>query len=1124
MDGQTWEYKAFISYRHREFDRKVAIQLQKLLETYHIPRRLGKKENWKIFRDETELPASSDLSEDIRHALERSEFLIVICSTATKESRWCRQEIAHFKSLHQHTTKKICTLLIEGDPDSVFPEELCWSEMEKKETDGQLHRISVEVEPLAANIVAESEAASLKKLRAEFLRIAAPMLGVTYDTLKQRQRTYRYQRITAAAVGAAVIAVLFSGYALRQKSVIAGQAAQITEEFARNLISQSEYYVKEANELLKNNDIPGAVERLLAALPDEQTERPIVADAVCSLTSALGLYTSDKDVSQTAMPVKRLELQNKQVKDFLLSKDGAYVVVSDGEKTEVRQTDTFETVCTIRMSSGNTYMAKTALSDFVFLKEDHSLLYVTKEKVGCVDYLTGRELWSNTGIISQDTVTVKARLSENEKTLVLIMPEQIVALDADTGKKTAEMTYDFVQNDEIRDAMNPDSVQEASLSEATAVSADGRYAVFVSGQWAQKNEYYQWVQRVYVADLQEKRTEALEQEFPYIETVTIADDGHVYVMTDTSQYDSYYAMETTYTGENRIWAFSLPDLKLCWDTPLENGGNSVLSRIETAKSPYASVKGQIILAEYGNRITTLASDTGEIVENIQYETPITGVGLGDKTIRVSQENGKIASHSYTQNREPEQNKTVLLSLFTDKLVKTVGVDGVYYVLCKGNGTYCLLRYELEKSDERYRCVLKKDTGDTYEAYTSAGHGWQYKLTQDMLYLVDCGEGAQYEIALPEECEYLGMSADETVFWLAEKYGYGKAPAVYAVYPTKQKAEKKEIPLQVGEAFVDLTVSDHTVYYLVKEAEKKENTKNSAPEEKGKSGKKEGDEVSVYDTMQLYGWTPENGECMSQGGVSLKETRNSVAGAAKEYMYGSLVADTRGQTVAWLLSQKTATSEESGEGQLQAVQIDTADGTVQTVEPDIGQLREVTSVKSHILQPSGTAEGILYTKTADTTGQTCFKIWKKDGSEIQFPEKTGQEVTDAFFSEMQELLFVLYTDTESGNQLLTAYDLQTGTETAEVSLKLPGFGTVRTEQIGTTAFVLYNERYAGNGYVIDEAYLDTGGILACIPSCVGTDGTDLFVYHEDISSETKEWGSFPYMSVDELIKKGEAFLK
>ena len=64
-----YKYKAFISYRHLEPDMQAAEKLQKLLEAYKPPKNLGKtKENWRIFRDVSELQSSSDLSEFLKLA------------------------------------------------------------------------------------------------------------------------------------------------------------------------------------------------------------------------------------------------------------------------------------------------------------------------------------------------------------------------------------------------------------------------------------------------------------------------------------------------------------------------------------------------------------------------------------------------------------------------------------------------------------------------------------------------------------------------------------------------------------------------------------------------------------------------------------------------------------------------------------------------------------------------------------------------------------------------------------------------------------------------------------------------------------------------------------------------
>ena len=41
---QTFRYKAFISYRHNERDKKIAVKLQKKLESYKPPKGIASEE------------------------------------------------------------------------------------------------------------------------------------------------------------------------------------------------------------------------------------------------------------------------------------------------------------------------------------------------------------------------------------------------------------------------------------------------------------------------------------------------------------------------------------------------------------------------------------------------------------------------------------------------------------------------------------------------------------------------------------------------------------------------------------------------------------------------------------------------------------------------------------------------------------------------------------------------------------------------------------------------------------------------------------------------------------------------------------------------------------------------
>ncbi len=210
---KEYSYKAFISYRHTELDKKIAQKLQKMLETYKAPKGMrNSKEKWKVFRDETELPSSSDLSEDIKSALANSEYLIVICSKDTAKSRWCLEEITQFKKLHNGTTENIITLLAEGEPDEVFPKELCTTIETRVLPDGSVVREEKWVEPLAANIVSGTQKQTLKKLNNEFLRIVAPLLGCGYDDLFNRNHRRKVRKITFAVVAAFLLMSLFMIY------------------------------------------------------------------------------------------------------------------------------------------------------------------------------------------------------------------------------------------------------------------------------------------------------------------------------------------------------------------------------------------------------------------------------------------------------------------------------------------------------------------------------------------------------------------------------------------------------------------------------------------------------------------------------------------------------------------------------------------------------------------------------------------------------------------------------------------------------------------------------------------------------------------------------------------------
>ena len=121
-----------------------------------IPERL-----FPIFRDEEELPADADLSTAIRAAVERSKYLIVLCSPRAAESTYVAEEIRYFKQLGR--ADRILAVLIEGEPNAscdegkqragFSPFQECFPKplMHPVEEDGSLDETQ-RAEPIAADL------------------------------------------------------------------------------------------------------------------------------------------------------------------------------------------------------------------------------------------------------------------------------------------------------------------------------------------------------------------------------------------------------------------------------------------------------------------------------------------------------------------------------------------------------------------------------------------------------------------------------------------------------------------------------------------------------------------------------------------------------------------------------------------------------------------------------------------------------------------------------------------------------------------------------------------------------------------------------------------------------------
>ena len=270
-------YKAFISYRHLPLDIWAAKKLHRRIERYVIPKELrkdGQKKLGLVFRDQDELPLASNLSASIETALDRSEFLIVICTPETVKSQWVLREIDYF--LKNHDRDHVLAVLADGSPAESFPLQLT-------ELRGENGEVLDRIEPIAANIAAPTRAKRERLFQVESLRILAALIGCHFDELYRRALRYRRRRAALGLSACALIAAAFIGMLLNRNAQIRAQLTQSQINESRALAALSEQAYGEG-------DYFGALRLALDALPGTGGERPYVAEAERALAGALPLY------------------------------------------------------------------------------------------------------------------------------------------------------------------------------------------------------------------------------------------------------------------------------------------------------------------------------------------------------------------------------------------------------------------------------------------------------------------------------------------------------------------------------------------------------------------------------------------------------------------------------------------------------------------------------------------------------------------------------------------------------------------------------------------------------------------------------------------------------------------
>lgn len=673
------KYDAFISYRHSELDMYVAKKIHKKLETFKIPRSVaeksGKKSIERVFRDQEELPIGSDLADNILQALQESEYLIVICSPRTPESYWVQKEIDSFISMHGR--EHILAILIEGEPADSFPVQLLIDDKGEP------------VEPLAADVRGNSQSEINRKMRTEIVRLAAPLIGCSYDELRQRHRERRMKKAFYGATAVAALAVAFGSYSVYN-------TIMIQKNYEGKQINQSKYLADTAISLLEDGDRVTAGLIALEALPGRNNDRPYVASAQYALSEALNVYDNGNSMEKDCLlkhdlPVSEI-VYNQDGTKLVSIDQGGYVYVWDVESGSL-----LIKIAPEINSSG--YVMKTMKAGIT--KED-KLVIATEDKIRSLD-LEGNEIWK----VEPQANYICCQIDLETEIVAGISQNVVDFIDMTDGSQIGKME---------------------NTSETGTFSLDAAFSIdhnkFTVSHYSSDEEAVNG--KVSVYDLETSTKTDYVTKGSYIMEQAFCDDGNLVVLSGKTQ-DFLTAGEKKMEGyvekidintQNSVW-FNTIQMNI-WDSY----STSAILRCRSYSDENTGEIHDEVLVSADNIVHTWNGENGEIISEIGVTGAISAFLVSTKSYLgyVVENNGVLNIINMTEGKNYSDNAIDIGKPVKDVLLR----NGVLAARVSSSPDVILMKYH-----EGYGM-------QEMEEYTTSISGMDYS-TDESYYVVETYE-------------------------------------------------------------------------------------------------------------------------------------------------------------------------------------------------------------------------------------------------------------------------------------------------------------------------------------------------------------------------------------------------
>ena len=223
-------------------DAETADQLANSLRNYRMPKgvAIGNGADYRNIITDTTKTA---FDEQVRRQLDESRFLVILCSAEAKKSAAFNERLAYFKSTH--SSDNVIAVIVRDEPADAFPESFIEKKMVRHILPDQrvIERMET-IEPIAADLRADTPKRRKQLLRYETVRIAAYVMNLHPDILEQRQRSRRRKTIFRVLAFAAAVTVIISGIfvrlglAARKEGVIAEAQTRLSAETAKRTMTE----------------------------------------------------------------------------------------------------------------------------------------------------------------------------------------------------------------------------------------------------------------------------------------------------------------------------------------------------------------------------------------------------------------------------------------------------------------------------------------------------------------------------------------------------------------------------------------------------------------------------------------------------------------------------------------------------------------------------------------------------------------------------------------------------------------------------------------------------------------------------------------------------------------------